>query len=163
MNPSISARHPAPLPGIGVRVLARRGQPVSERQRPVCADGEVGTGVGTSFRPFRCHDLRHSFAVRALQNGLDICALSKHLGHSSVKTTEIYLGYVPNRDGTKAGTGITVCQQSQLPTTATATGQGIKFLVKTLRWRRGWDPTEVTSESLGGLGFPHFCSTNVWY
>ena len=64
--------------------------------------------VGTPFRPFRCHDLRHGFAIRALRNGWDIYALSKHLGHSSVKTTEIYLGYVPSRAGTKTGTSITV-------------------------------------------------------
>ncbi|WP_094305295.1 tyrosine-type recombinase/integrase [Azospirillum brasilense] len=64
--------------------------------------------AGTPFRPFRCHDLRHGFAIRALQDGWDIYALSKHLGHSSVKTTEIYLGYVPNGVGTKTGTTIAV-------------------------------------------------------
>lgn len=46
------------------------------------------------FRPFRCHDLRHGFAINWLTNGGDIYQLSRHLGHSSVKTTEIYLGYV---------------------------------------------------------------------
>ncbi|WP_145702233.1 tyrosine-type recombinase/integrase [Azospirillum baldaniorum] len=64
--------------------------------------------VGTPFRPFRCHDLRHGFAIRSLQNGWDIYALPKHLRHSSVRTTEIYLGYVPARAGTKTGTSITV-------------------------------------------------------
>jgi len=44
---------------------------------------------------FRVHDLRHRFAVLWLRAGGDIYALSRHLGHSSVKTTEIYLGYVP--------------------------------------------------------------------
>lgn len=46
------------------------------------------------FRRFRVHDLRHAFAIRWLTNGGDIYALSRHLGHTSVKTTEIYLGYV---------------------------------------------------------------------
>lgn len=50
-----------------------------------------------SFRSFRVHDLRHGFAVRWLRAGGDIYALSRHLGHSSVKTTEIYLGYLPQR------------------------------------------------------------------
>lgn len=43
---------------------------------------------------FRCHDLRHRFAIEWLKAGGDIYKLSRHLGHSSVKTTEIYLGHV---------------------------------------------------------------------
>lgn len=56
---------------------------------------QIGNRAGTSFR---CHDLRHEFAIRELENGRDIYDLSRHLGHSSVKTTEIYLDYV-GRDG----------------------------------------------------------------
>ena len=44
---------------------------------------------------FRIHDLRHRFAVRWLKAGGDIYQLSRHLGHASVKTTEVYLAYVP--------------------------------------------------------------------
>lgn len=47
-----------------------------------------------SVRRFRVHDLRHGFAIRALQAGMSIYSLSRHLGHTSVKTTEIYLGYL---------------------------------------------------------------------
>ncbi|MCE2510140.1 MAG: site-specific integrase [Alphaproteobacteria bacterium] len=43
------------------------------------------------FQRFRCHDLRHKFAVEYLKSGGDIYALARILGHSSVKTTEIYL------------------------------------------------------------------------
>ncbi len=43
---------------------------------------------------FRLHDLRHAYAVAEIQAGRDIYDLSHHLGHSSVKVTEIYLGYV---------------------------------------------------------------------
>jgi integrase/recombinase XerD len=46
------------------------------------------------FRRFRVHDLRHGFAIRALRSGMDIYSLSRHLGHTSVKTTEVYLGYL---------------------------------------------------------------------
>ena len=42
---------------------------------------------------FRCHDLRHKFAIDWLKAGGGIYDLSRHLGHSSVKTTEIYLAY----------------------------------------------------------------------
>lgn len=38
-------------------------------------------------RRFRIHDLRHGFAIRALKAGMNIYSLSRHLGHSSVKTT----------------------------------------------------------------------------
>jgi integrase/recombinase XerD len=46
------------------------------------------------FRRFRVHDLRHGFAIRALREGMDIYRLSRHLGHTSVKTTEIYLAHL---------------------------------------------------------------------
>lgn len=47
------------------------------------------------FRRFRFHDLRHLFAVETLRNRtMDIYKLSLHLGHTSVKTTEIYLEFL---------------------------------------------------------------------
>lgn len=46
------------------------------------------------FHRFRFHDLRHLFAVEALRGGMGLYALSKHLGHTSVKTTEIYLAFL---------------------------------------------------------------------
>jgi integrase/recombinase XerD len=51
--------------------------------------------AGGSVARFRFHDLRHLFAVEALRSGsLSIYELSKHLGHSSIKTTEIYLEHL---------------------------------------------------------------------
>lgn len=52
---------------------------------------EIAKRAGTRFR---CHDLRHEFAIRELEAGRDIYDLSRHLGHRSVKTTEGYLDYV---------------------------------------------------------------------
>lgn len=46
------------------------------------------------FVRFRFHDLRHLFAVRYLQNGGSIYILQGIMGHTSVKTTEIYLAYL---------------------------------------------------------------------
>ncbi len=47
----------------------------------------------------RLHDLRHRFAVDWLRNGGDIYRLQQHLGHSSIKTTEIYLDYTGGQTG----------------------------------------------------------------
>jgi integrase/recombinase XerD len=42
-----------------------------------------------------CHKFRHSFAVNWLRCGGDLYLLSRMLGHSSIKVTEIYLEIVP--------------------------------------------------------------------
>lgn len=43
---------------------------------------------------FRFHDLRHYFAVMYLRGGGNIYALQRILGHSSIKTTELYLDFL---------------------------------------------------------------------
>jgi integrase/recombinase XerD len=66
------------------------------------------------IRRFRFHDLRHRFAVDYLKAEHSIYELQMHLGHTSVKTTEMYLVHLTPAEqlrakfgpgvGTKAGT-----------------------------------------------------------
>ncbi|MEE9141003.1 MAG: site-specific integrase [Alphaproteobacteria bacterium] len=63
-------------------------------------------------RRFFLRDLRHWFAVDYLRRGGSIYDLKGILGHSSIKTTEIYLHFLTagqqekaKRAGAKTGTG----------------------------------------------------------
>ena len=53
------------------------------------------------FDNFRLHDLRHTFATRLAQAGVDIFKISKLLGHKDIKMTQRYAHHCPDslRDG----------------------------------------------------------------
>jgi len=65
----------------------------------------TGTEKGTEFRRFRFHDLRHLHAVEYLKGGGSLYDLSKRLGHTSVKTTEIYLDHLTPEEEHRAKGG----------------------------------------------------------
>ncbi len=58
---------------------------------------------GAEIKNFRFHDLRHTFATRLVQAGVDLYKISKLLGHEDIKMTQRYSHHCPEslRDGVK--------------------------------------------------------------
>lgn len=83
---------------IGHLFVSRTGEPYGNFATFFCKvmkqAVEAERREGRKLKPFRVHDLRHGFAIRWLKAGGDIYRLQKHLGHSSVRTTEGYLAYL---------------------------------------------------------------------
>lgn len=53
---------------------------------------KAGLGEGYSF-----HSLRHTFASQLVQKGISVYTVQKLLGHSNIKTTEIYAHLAPEK------------------------------------------------------------------
>lgn len=82
------------VPEAGPLFLAKSGQPYRNFAANAARIMRELAAEDKDFVPFRIHDLRHGFAIRWLRNGGNIYHLSIHLGHSSIKTTEMYLLYL---------------------------------------------------------------------
>lgn len=91
------------------------GRPVASRYRNVASNfadyteraEKRAAKAGAAYRRFSFHHLRHLFAVEYLREGRGgIYDLSRELGHSSVKTTEIYLAYLTPEQIARAQVGV---------------------------------------------------------
>lgn len=47
------------------------------------------------IQSFRFHDLRHTFATRLVQAGVDVYTVSKLLGHKDIRMTQRYAHHCP--------------------------------------------------------------------
>jgi integrase/recombinase XerD len=76
----------------------------------VARTAKWAAATGADFRPFRFHDLRHWHSVHWLKQGRSIYELQHRLGHTSVKTTEVYLhaGYLTfeEQEAVKVGSDV---------------------------------------------------------
>ena len=81
-------------PNVLFKALSSNTAFVNKNLKTIASKAEIKKAI--SF-----HSSRHSFATRALQKGMRIEYVSKLLGHSTIKTTQIYTKIV-NSDLDKA-------------------------------------------------------------
>jgi integrase/recombinase XerD len=101
---SVSERFHELVEAVHARAIAE------EKERAAAAGEDPGE---PDFRPFTFHHLRHRFAVDYLKAGGSIYDLQQHLGHSSVKTTEIYLAFLTPDEARRAKQGAAERQARQ--------------------------------------------------
>ncbi len=76
-------------------VSTRYGQWCRQRQKREDREAAAAGRAATALARYRLHDQRHAFAIASLIDDPNcIYRLMEHLGHSSVKTTEVYTRFL---------------------------------------------------------------------
>lgn len=99
---------------------------------------------------FKFHDLRHTFATRLAQAGVDIFKIAKLLGHKDIKITQRYSHHYSEslRDGVEVLDKVTTFYSSPMIKGLCLTRNPLCFLVE----QRGICNSFATVESLKGCG-----------
>jgi site-specific recombinase XerD len=103
-----------PLNKTALDILERKAKVVSFKSK-IVFHSKAGTKIDkhnlrrafviakerVGIEDFRFHDLRHTFATRLAQSGVDLYKICKLLGHKDIKTTQRYAHHCPEslRDG----------------------------------------------------------------
>jgi integrase/recombinase XerD len=117
-------RPPKGKRGLGEAAARPYRQISSNFGRIVEATAKQAQKQDQDFRPFRFHDLRHVHAVNWLKSGRSIYVLQQRLGHTSVKTTEMYLAYLTAEEKQKVMFGTAPAGTNS--GTRAAVGNGVK-------------------------------------
>ena len=80
------------LQGIKVRDISGRVFPIANRSLRVAFDKTL---IKAGIKDFRFHDLRHTFATRLVQNGVDLYKVKELLGHKTIAMTMRYAHHHP--------------------------------------------------------------------
>lgn len=92
---------------LGQRPAAPYRQASSNFARIVEAVAKQAQKQDQHFRPMTFHHLRHRAAVDWLKSGRSIYVLQQRLGHTSIRTTEMYLAYLTPEEAQTAMLGRT--------------------------------------------------------
>jgi len=80
------------LKSMKVRDITGRVFPVTEA---ALKDGFERAVIKAGIQDFHFHDLRHTFATRLVQNGIDIYVVKELLGHKTIVMTMRYAHHYP--------------------------------------------------------------------
>ena len=98
-----------PLNKIALDILECKAKVLSFKSK-IVFHGKAGTKIDkhnlrrafviamerAGIEDFRFHDLRHTFATRLAQSGIDLYKISQLLGHKDIKTTQRYAHHCPD-------------------------------------------------------------------
>jgi integrase len=80
------------LQSIKVRDISGRVFPIADRSLRVAFEKALAK---SGIRDFRFHDLRHTFATKLVQNGVDLYKVKELLGHKTLAMTTRYAHHYP--------------------------------------------------------------------